>query len=419
MSAEPDLTRMTITDTPPQTAIAIPTPVIWRPGRARNRVHQASLFARAAIAARRRRSSRQPDAAEALAGEQLLAALQALPVELVRECRLINQPCNIPPFLDTGIDLEAGEKLSTFSWGRARLSDPLDVWIGPHFQLWTRIGEGPVFRGTRATNTFTAEHSGRLRLASFFPAVWADQTGRLATSPRDFARIRGTISTIVVRWAPGADPLTVLSCLAVQTPSVSLAADEVQRIETRIAAPEGWSYAWQLGDAEIFRDAENTSEGICCHTHGDVACIQHDVDVPLTAATRLRWRWRFDQLPSALAEDSVVTHDYMSIAVEFDNGQDITYYWSAELPPGYAYPCPLAHWKYVETHIVLRSGSEQLGTWLSEDRPVQEDYSRAVGPPPERIVKIWLIGVSVFQRGTGSCQYADIELVGEAGIVRP
>lgn len=41
-----------------------------------------------------------------------------------------------------------------------------------------------------------------------------------------------------------------------------------------------------------------------------------------------------DLLPSEVREDTLTTHDYMSIAVEFDNGQDITCYWSAELPVG-------------------------------------------------------------------------------------
>ena len=42
---------------------------------------------------------------------------------------------------------------------------------------------------------------------------------------------------------------------------------------------------------------------------------------------------------------------------------------------------------------------------------MKADYARAVGAPPARIVRVWLIAVSVFQRGEGICDYADIELV--------
>ena len=39
-------------------------------------------------------------------------------------------------------------------------------------------------------------------------------------------------------------------------------------------------------------------------------------------------------LPGLLREDSVPSHDYLSIAVEFENGLDLTYYWSTALPVG-------------------------------------------------------------------------------------
>jgi hypothetical protein len=124
----------------------------------------------------------------------------------------------------------------------------------------------------------------------------------------------------------------------------------------------------------------------------------------------LSWSWRVDELPSELAEDTLPTHDYLSIALEFDNGQDLTWQWSAELPPEYSYRCPLPHWDARETHLVIRSGNADIGRWLTEERAVRRDYATAVGDPPERIVGVWLIAVSVFQRGHGRCAYGAIEL---------
>ncbi|MBV8181249.1 MAG: DUF3047 domain-containing protein, partial [Mycobacterium sp.] len=190
------------------------------------------------------------------------------------------------------------------------------------------------------------------------------------------------------------------------------------RLQTAKSAPDGWRYAWILGDAEIWSDVNAPENAIDCHCVGDVGVVQREVDVPLTPTTRLRWRWRVDRLPSELAEDCALTHDYMSIAVEFENGQDLTYHWSAKLPEGYAYRCPLPYWKHLETHVALRSGGERLGQWLAEDRPVQEDYRGAVGKPPARIVRVWLIAVCAFQRGVGASQFADIELVGDDATVR-
>ena len=132
----------------------------------------------------------------------------------------------------------------------------------------------------------------------------------------------------------------------------------------------------------------------------------------------MRWSWKIDTLPSSVREDTLPTHDYLSIAVEFDNGQDITYYWSAELPPETAYRCPIPTWTERETHVVIRSGSQGLGEWFNEERDVYQDYIKAIGGPlPGNIVKVWLIAVSLFQHEQGVCQYADINFLSDDRVV--
>ncbi len=129
-----------------------------------------------------------------------------------------------------------------------------------------------------------------------------------------------------------------------------------------------------------------------------------------STGTLLGWRWRVDELPSPGAENSLPTHDYLSIAVEFENGQDLTYYWSAELPVETAFRCPLPNWDQRETHLVVRSGAEGLGEWHAEQRRLHSDYTRAVGDPPSRIAAVWLIAVSIFQKRSGAAEFADIWL---------
>jgi hypothetical protein len=59
---------------------------------------------------------------------------------------------------------------------------------------------------------------------------------------------------------------------------------------------------------------------------------------------------------------------------------------------------------------VVRSGPEGLGLWHEERRNLLVDYRRYMGEPPARIVRVWLIANSIFQRGEGVCEYADILL---------
>ena len=146
--------------------------------------------------------------------------------------------------------------------------------------------------------------------------------------------------------------------------------------------------------------------------------LQYPVDVALDRSTRLAWAWKAEELPSKLREDSLPTHDYLSIAVEFDNGRDLTYMWSAALPEGKVFQCPLPWWDKRATHQVVRSDLAKLGVWLEEKQPVLDDYERAIGGElPKRAVAVWLIAASAFQKRKGICSYAKISLKSDKGEV--
>ena len=335
--------------------------------------------------------------------------ISGLPPGWVREHAFVDVPCDRPPWLDSGIDLAEGEQVTTFVDGRTRLNGT-DIHIGAAYQLWCRVGEaGEIYRGTRASHTAEVGRSGRLYLASYFPGEWATATGELATPPQAYQQVSGTLTVLVVRWS--VSPLEGLRSLAALGDVNGLVASEISRLTDPVAPPEGWHYLWFIGPAEIYRRCRGPGDepAICCDTHRDVGLLLKDVSLPLEPGTRLRWSWKVDQLPSSLREDTLPTHDYLSIAVEFDNGQDITYYWSAELPVGTAYRCPIPTWTARETHVVVRSGSTELGRWLAEERDLHRDYVEHIGGPvPARIVRVWLIALSVFQGGEGKCRYRDI-----------
>ena len=109
-------------------------------------------------------------------------------------------------------------------------------------------------------------------------------------------------------------------------------------------------------------------------------------------------------------------HDYFSIAVKFENGKDLTYMWSAAMPEGTHFMCPLSDWHNVEWHAVVRSGETDLGKWLAEERDVLADYNRVIGgKAPGRITQVWLISNSIIQQGEGRATYGDIMLTGSEG----
>jgi hypothetical protein len=222
---------------------------------------------------------------------------------------------------------------------------------------------------------------------------------------------------LLLRWAAGSDPAARLRELSADPASPALVRAEVERLATPNDTPPGWSYRHSIGPAETYQPAGGPGgrAAIGCCTHGSAAILQHETPFPLLPGTSLEWSWRVDELPSDLAEDTLPSHDYLSIAVEFEDGQDLTYYWSAALPVGTVYRCPLPGWSERETHMVLRSGSDGLGLWQDERRDLHADYARCVGTPPASIRRVWLIASSIFQRRTGRCAYADVRLTGGGG----
>jgi hypothetical protein len=218
------------------------------------------------------------------------------------------------------------------------------------------------------------------------------------------------MTVLVVRWRHGVDVAALLADAARTAPAPVHA--EAQRQRDAVSPPAGWDYLWYLGPGEIYQSATapDGAPAIACNTHGDVGILQRAVDVPLERGLALRWRWRVDRLPADLREDSLPSHDYLSLAVEFDDGQDLTYYWSAALPAGTVYRCPLPTWTHKETHVVVRTGAEGLGNWCAESRDLHADYHRMIGGPARAVVRVWLIANSLFMRGHGRCEYAGIEL---------
>lgn len=386
-------------------------------------VHELGLAARLfqRVLLRRLRGQIDPEPDRQVFTNQCQTWLTQAASNTLAHQQLVDVPADQPPWLDTGIDLQADQAVTLLSCGRVYLSRALDIWVNPHFQLWMRVGtDGEVFSGTRDTHTFTATTTGRLYLASYFPGEWGTQTGELGTDPAEYAKITGGITTLVMGWQPETEPAQALAAL-IDANAPPQAQAEIERLASSNNTPKNWNYLWFLGKSEIYQAKVNSdadpAPSIACHTHADVGILQHAAAMELTPDTELSWQWRVDRLPSDLAEDTLPTHDYLSIAVEFDNGLDLSWYWSAELPVETIFTCPLPTWAHRETHMVIRSGQQGLGEWQQEKRNVYEDCVRALGAPAANITRVWLIANSLFQRQPGTCEYRNIRLQSAAQTI--
>jgi hypothetical protein len=340
--------------------------------------------------------------------ERAVAATEA---SAVAEHRFLELPASEPPWVDTGLTVATGDLITVVRHGRASFAGT-ELWFDAGFNVWARVdGAGPLERGSRATHTFRAPRDGGVELGNGQPTEWSDHDGSYDDDPLVYSLMEGGADVLLIRWTRDAEPAAALRAMTARgSDRWGYLAGEADRLEHGLSAPPtGWEHLWFLGPSEVFT---KSGDVLHCRTRsGDAAIVCHPADVVLTEQTMLEWSWRIGALPSRLPEHELQSHDYLSLAVEFDDGQDLTYHWSAALPSGTSYRCPLPHWTARETHLVLGTGLNDIGQWRHESRRLLADQQSAIGgAAPARVTRVWLIAVSLMQRLEGSCDFHNITL---------
>ncbi len=280
----------------------------------------------------------------------------------------------------TGVFVTAGANFAVSARGAIWLSRPLSIVLEPRASLWVRIsGTQRIAKLVDNDQIFSAWASGEVEVFLKGGTEWSSRSGEIPSQHR--ASASGQIRVRV---------------------------ESTERPATNISNPPNWSYLWRLGDGTIY--SRGAGGRINIQTHGDVGILQTEVDHPISPGTQVEWSWLVNRLPSQLAEDLSLTHDYLAVAVEFDDGRDLTYMWSAGLPNNYVFSCPLSFWCDRETHWVIRTRGDKLGAWYDERRNLWDDTLELYGSPPVKVVRLWLIANSVFQRSVGSASVQDLRI---------
>jgi hypothetical protein len=320
------------------------------------------------------------------------------------------------PWTDLGLDATRGQQVTFLLGGRMWLSREHDLRFGPGLVFHARTrGQRPIYNPMLDTGTMTVSNDGRIEVARS-AAEWVNEDGVLGTPEEIYRKADVRITGIALLWR--GDASAGIKSVMAHGDVGGLLKSELVRIERGGKLPSGWSNLLGFGGGqEVF--SQGADGEIVCDITGHVSIIERPLPLPLASNPRLAWRWKIDQLPSVVAEDQAPTHDYLSIGVKFEDGQDLTYIWSEHLPEGKVFRCPLPAWKAIETHMIVRSGKADLGTWQSQERDIAADYAAHIGGSAKAISKIWLLAVAPFQRRHGACRYADIRVTtGDKAVIK-
>jgi hypothetical protein len=122
----------------------------------------------------------------------------------------------------------------------------------------------------------------------------------------------------------------------------------------------------------------------------------------------LSWKWRAHTLPAGAKENDKKRGDSgAGVYVVFKGGvfkNILKYVWSTSLPQGTTTKSP---YYGKEQIIVLESGTEKLGMWVSEKVNIESDYKRLFGKAPPAVVGIAVISSSDATKTSASADYDD------------
>ncbi len=159
-----------------------------------------------------------------------------------------------------------------------------------------------------------------------------------------------------------------------------------------------WTQRWMT--AELARRVnrftvaeEGTARVLKVESDRSASALYYTIDRPPRHAGQVSWRWKIDRtLTGGAPERTKRGDDYAArFFVVFDGepfsrtARAICYVWAAGEPAGSAFRNPF--FPNVVT-MVLQSGNERSGEWVSEERDFIRDYKAAFGTLPKSVSAI-------------------------------
>ena len=154
--------------------------------------------------------------------------------------------------------------------------------------------------------------------------------------------------------------------------------------------PAGWTAYATLGGRPAYDFSIPEDEGrraIRLRSHDDHSTIAKEIHVDLEATPILEWSWKIVELPAGADVRHRATSDLTGHLLvvwprfpEALRSRLIGYAWGTSEP---ANSLQRSRKTGTVAFVILRSGAEGLGRWVTERRDVVEDYRRVYGERPE------------------------------------
>jgi hypothetical protein len=173
-------------------------------------------------------------------------------------------------------------------------------------------------------------------------------------------------------------------------------------------APPGWEVKEKAGRADLSVVKEGAIHALRLRSQGTSFSLQKPVNVDPRQFPVLSWKWKVTKLPEggdvrkAHADDQAA-----QLFIGFDNSNVISYIWDTNAPEGVVEDTWVPPFLDIKT-VVVRSGNDDAGRWLTENRNAYEDYVKLFGQEPPKIAGIRIQINSQHTDTSGESYFADV-----------
>ncbi|MBI4824418.1 MAG: DUF3047 domain-containing protein [Nitrospirae bacterium] len=156
--------------------------------------------------------------------------------------------------------------------------------------------------------------------------------------------------------------------------------------------PSGWELKEKKGKADFKVLTEGEEKVIFMKSVVSSFSLQKDIKINLKEYPYLTFRWKVVKLPDGGDVRKGKTNDQaLQTMIAFEEGKILSYIWDTTAPQGTvseeSVPWPISLQIKV---LTLKSGTQELGQWVTITRNVYEDFNRLFGeePPPIEGIRV-------------------------------
>ncbi len=162
--------------------------------------------------------------------------------------------------------------------------------------------------------------------------------------------------------------------------------------------PNGWrTQSWGSPKYEFEVVSESPPRVLHLVSNGDSSTINKAIKIDCKDYPVLQWQWKVAELPRGGDARNKATDDQaLQIYVTFPRfpnavrSRVIGYIWDTTAPAGTIVKSQKTG---LVTYVVMRSGSAEIGKWVTETRNVCEDYKKIYGEEPDEKMEALSIGI--------------------------